>query len=424
MNILLVHNFYQQAGGEDQVFADETKLLRDRGHEVRQFTLHNDAVDSMGRLSLARRTLWNRESYDALRSAVREHCAQVVHFHNTFPLVSPAGYRAAHDEGAAVVQTLHNYRLLCPVATFFRDGHVCEQCLGKLVPWPGVAHRCYRNSASASAVVAAMLTVHRALRTWRDEVDVFIALTEFSRSKFVEGGLDPEKVIVKPNFVDPDPGVGDGSGGYALFVGRLTEEKGVLTLLRAWQNESIPVPLQIVGDGPLRAQVEAATRTVSSRMEYLGRQPLERVCAIMGSAGVLVFPSQWYEGLPRTIVESFAKGTPVIASRLGSMAELVEDGCTGRLFEPGRASDLARCVTEVFANQTDSTTAAHQAMRRNARLEYERNYTADRNYPLLMSAYQKALGKAEPTERSSSASARQAQQAQGETTPPGAASLR
>src|SRR5262245_40071540 len=171
MRILLVHNFYQQAGGEDQVFADETKLLRDHGDAVEQFTVHNDAVQQMGRLALARRTVWNKDSYRALRDAVRAHHAEIVHFHNTFPLISPAGYKAAHDEGAAVVQTLHNYRLMCPTATFYRDGGVCEDCLGRSIPWPGIAHACYRDSRSASAVVAAMLTVHRARGTWQHAVD-------------------------------------------------------------------------------------------------------------------------------------------------------------------------------------------------------------------------------------------------------------
>src|SRR5688500_5602362 len=329
MNILLVHNFYQQPGGEDQVFADEAKMLRDRGHDVRQITVHNDAVDRMGKLALARRTIWTRAAYDALRDAAAAHRADVVHFHNTLPLISPAGDRAAHDAGAAVVQTLHNYRLLCPTATFYRDGGVCEDCMGKFVPWPGVWHKCYRDNRAASAVIATMLTVHRALRTYRDEVDVFIALTEFARRKFVEGGLPAEKIIVKPNFVDPDPGVGSGGGGYVLFVGRLTEEKGVGTLLQAWETLAGQVPLKICGDGPLRPRVESAAARTELNVQYLGRRPLDEVQLLMGESALLIFPSTWYEGLPRTIVESFAKGTPVLASDLGSMTELVADGRTG-----------------------------------------------------------------------------------------------
>jgi len=388
MNVLVVHNFYQQAGGEDQVFADETKLLRDRGHAVEQFTVHNDAVDSMGRIKLARKTIWNRESYRALRDAVRRHRAEVVHFHNTFPLISPAGYKAARDEGAAVVQTLHNYRLMCPVATFYRDGHVCEECMEKFVPWPGVVHACYRNSRPASAAVAALLTVHRARRTWQHDVDVYIALTEFSRQKFVAGGVPPDKIVIKPNFVGPDPQIGAGDGGYALFVGRLTDEKGVRTLLTAWKSNAVNVGLKILGDGPLREEVvEAASRT-PHKIEYLGRRPLAEVYDVIGRARVLVFPSQWYEGLPRTIVESYAKGTPVIASRLGSMTELIEPGRSGLLFEAGDADDLARQVARVTGSPDELV-----QMRVGARRLYEERYTAERNYPVLLGAYAQALNR-------------------------------
>jgi glycosyltransferase involved in cell wall biosynthesis len=421
MNVLLVHNFYQQPGGEDAVFADEAKMLRNRGHDVRQFTVHNDAVAGMGKLELARRTIWNRAAYDALRDAAAAHRADVVHFHNTLPLISPAGYRAAHDAGAAVVQTLHNYRLLCPTATFYRDGGVCEDCMGKSVPWPGVLHKCYRDNRAASAVIATMLTVHRAMRTYRDEVDVFIALTEFSRSKFIEGGLPAEKIIVKPNFVDPDPGVGTGSGGYALFVGRLTEEKGVLTLLQAWETLAGAVPLKILGDGPLRAPVEQAAARRELNVEYLGRQPLEKVSAAMGESGVLIFPSTWYEGLPRTIVESFAKGTPVIASRLGSMTELVEDGRTGYLFPPGDGAELADRVRRTVGE----TSETRRRMREQARGEYERRYTAERNYDVMMSVYDAALHRARPRGSASvppGAPGPRGDGARGEMAPPRAAS--
>lgn len=404
MNILLVHNFYQQPGGEDQVFADETSLLRGRGHSVRQLTIHNDAVEEMGRVELARKTLWNSDFYRTVRSAVREHRAEVVHCHNTFPLISPAAYRAAHDEGAAVVQTLHNYRLLCPNAAFYRNHRVCEDCMHRTVPWPGVVHACYRGSRAATAVVATMLTAHRLRGTWRNEVDLFIALTGFSMRKFIEGGFDERKIVVKPNFVDPDPGVGHGEGGFALFVGRLTEEKGIPTLLKAWELISEPVRLVILGDGPMRELVqECAAR--DPRIEYLGRQPLQKVCDIMGDAGVLLFPSEWYEGLPRTIIESYAKGTPVVASRLGSMAELVDDGRTGWLFEPGNPVDLARQAREALASPMRLAD-----MRRQARTEYEQFYMAARNYELLMSAYETALGRASQIRRAE-------RQAEGEMTP-------
>jgi glycosyltransferase involved in cell wall biosynthesis len=386
MNVLLVHNFYQQPGGEDQVFADEGKLLENNGHAVARFTMDNDAIEGMGKIALARKTIWNSAAQQSLRQAIRNHRAQVVHFHNTFPLISPAAYYTAHEEGAAVVQTLHNYRLLCPGATFYRDGKVCEECMGKLGPWPGAMRGCYRNNKMASAVVAAMISFHRWKKTWRREVDAYIALTEFSRRKFIEGGLPGDKVIVKPNFVDPDPGIGNGDGGFVLFVGRLTEEKGITTLLNAWSyvHEKTGAILKIAGDGPMRDEVAKMTGKIGG-IEYLGRQPMAEIYNMMGEASALAFPSVWYEGQPRTMIESFAKGTPIVASRLGSMAEMVRHERTGLLFEPGNPQDLAREMERLLKDDS-----LRHAMRPAARAEFEQRFTAERNYPQLMAVYERA----------------------------------
>jgi glycosyltransferase involved in cell wall biosynthesis len=384
-----VHNFYQQAGGEDLTFADEGRLLEQQGHVVGRFTMNNKEVDTLGKLTVAGKTIWNDQARQSLRKAIRETGARVVHFHNTFPLISPAGYYAAHEEGAAVVQTLHNYRLMCVTATFCRDGGVCEDCLGRTVAWPGILHGCYRGSRLGSAAVAAMLTFHRLKGTWRREVDVYIALSEFGRNKFIEGGLPPEKLMIKPNFSDPDPGVGSGEGEFAIFVSRLTAEKGVATLCAAWPRvfAETGIKLKIIGDGPLRSSAEAASKSAVG-IEYLGRLEQQEVYAAMGAARALIFPSIWYEGQPRTIVESLAKGTPVLASRLGSMPEMIADGRTGLLFTPGNPDDLARQARVLLCGQVDG-----QQMRRAARLEYETHYTARQNYPLLMNCYEKALQK-------------------------------
>lgn len=238
----------------------------------------------------------------------------------------------------------------------------------------------------ASGVVAAMLTTHRALGTWARGVDVYIALTEFARRKFMEGGLPAEKIVVKPNFVHPDPGPGEGKGGYALFVGRLSPEKGVRTLLRAWERLK-GIPLKIVGDGPLQAEMEDLVRGGGLEgVEMLGRRPREEVLGLMREAGVLVFPSECYENFPMTVAEAFACGLPVVASRLGAMAGIVEDGRTGLLFAPGDAEDLAAKVAWLFSHPEELA-----RMRREARAEYEAKYTAERNYQLLMEIYGQAL---------------------------------
>src|SRR5918999_951602 len=290
MKVLAVHNRYQQPGGEDQVFLAETALLESYGHSVVRYSTHNDRVAAMNRLALAGNTLWNSSTYQELRTLIRQERPHVVHFHNTFPLVSPAGYYAAKAEGVPVVQTLHNYRLLCPNALFFRDGRVCDDCMGKVVPWPGVVHKCYRGSRAASGLVTAMLTTHRVLRTWIRMVDVYVALTEFAQRKFAEGGLPAGKIVVKPNFVYPDPGPGEGRGAYALFVGRLSPEKGVGTLLAAWERLERRIPLKVVGDGPLREQaVEAANRYPC--VEFLEHRPADEVHALLNEPTMLVFPS-------------------------------------------------------------------------------------------------------------------------------------
>jgi glycosyltransferase involved in cell wall biosynthesis len=231
-----------------------------------------------------------------------------------------------------------------------------------------------------------MLVWHRMKGTWRDSVDLYIALTEFSRQKFISGGLGEAKIAVKPNFVDPDPGPGSGDGDYALFVGRLTDEKGVLTLLESWNHlyPKTPVSLKIIGDGPLRDQVLVAAKHLAG-IQYIGRCPSERVYAMMGSARMLVFPSQWFEGQPRTIIESLAKGTPVVASRLGSMPEMIRHGQTGLLFEPGDAADLARQVQEIVTDEP-----ARRRMRSDARAQFVSKYTAESNYAALMQCYQRA----------------------------------
>ncbi len=383
MKVLLLHTYYQQPGGEDQVFAAEVALLQRKEHEVIPFVLHNRDLTSMPLWRQVMVTLWNSQVYQSLQKLIREAKPDVVHLHNTFPLASPAVIRAAKAEGVPVIMTLHNYRLLCPAATFFRNGRVCEDCLAKFVPWPGVIHGCWRGRAP-TGVVAAMLTVHRLLRTW-EKVDLYIALTEFARQKFIAGGLPPHKIIVKPNFVAPDPGIGAHSGNYALYVGRLSPEKGLETLLKAWERVGRKVPLKLVGDGPLAEDVRQAARQMPG-VEWLGRRDPEEVYNLIGEAALLVFPSEWYETFGRVIIEAFAKGTPAVASDIGAIAELVHHGRTGLLFRPGDPEDLAAKVEWLLSHPEELA-----RMRREARREYEEQYTPERNYQMLMAVYDQAI---------------------------------
>jgi glycosyltransferase involved in cell wall biosynthesis len=390
MKILIAHNYYKLAGGEDQCVAAEIAMLRANGHQVNQYFLTNDTIDAMGHLKLASRTIWSRSALLEMRRLVRLHRPQLVHFHNTLPLMSPAAYYAARAEGVSVVQTLHNFRLLCLNSLLFREGKPCEDCVGKVVPWRGVARSCYRDSRAASAAVAAMLVTHRLLGTWSNAVNAYIALSEFSRLKFVAGGLPAEKITVKPNFVYPDPRAGAGNGGYALYVGRLSAEKGVETLLRAWEGIGQALPLKIAGEGPLAPAVrEAAARNTG--IEWLHGVSHEKVYDLIGAAAVLVLPSQCYENAPRVAVEAFAKGTPVVASRLGAMADFVEDGCNGLHVRPGDPEDLAAKIRSLLSDPS-----ALKSMRAAARKMFEQNFTADANHGSLMAIYARAMESGPP----------------------------
>jgi glycosyltransferase involved in cell wall biosynthesis len=284
----------------------------------------------------------------------------------------------------AVVQTLRNYRLLCPNVYFFRDGHICEDCMTKTFKYPGILHACYRGSRMATAAVAAMTAFHTLKGTWLNAVDLYIALTEFTRDKFIEAGFPADKLVVKSNFVYPDPGCGDGEGGYALFVGRLSPEKGLETLLKAWKLLNRKWALKIVGEGPLSPLVEAFCAE-HPEVEWLGAQPRAKIGSLMGSARVLVFPSEWYETFGRVAIESFAAGTPVIASRLGAMAEITDEMQTGLQFRPGDQEDLAEKLRWILDNPTQVA-----SMRHAARQAYETKFTMHENCRILIQAYKSA----------------------------------
>ena len=385
MKILLVHNFYQLPGGEDQVFAQETELLRGRGHQVLVYQASNEQVKSQNPLVTVANTIWNQRIHRELRELMHREKPDIVHVHNTFQVISPAIYYAANEEGIPVVQTLHNYRLLCPASTFFRDGNVCEDCLGKPIPWPGVVHSCYRGNKLASAAVTVMLATHNYKQTWNQTVSAYIALTDFARNKFIEGGFPAEKIFVKPNYLQTDPGPGDGKGNYALFVGRLTPEKGISTLLEAWRQIGNGFPLQIAGDGPLAPDVEKASREMES-VTWLKWLPRAEILQRMKDASVLILPSTWYEGFPMIITEAFAVGLPVIASNLGSMSSIVDHQRTGLHFEPGRAAALVEAVRWWSVHPAEAA-----FMRTEARLEYETKYTAEENYTQMMNIYDSVL---------------------------------
>ncbi len=382
---MIVHNAYTSLGGEDRSAAAEASLLRSRGHEVLEFRASNAEIIAEGLVSTGCALLasaWNRESYRRVREAVRDFRPDVVHVQNFWFALSPSVFGAAKAEGVPTVMSLRNFRLICPGALLMRDGRPCEVCVGR-TPWRGVARRCYHGSAAHTALVAQMIDSNRRRGTWSRDVDAYIALTDFSRRKFIEGGLPAERIFVKPNFLTRDPGDAARLGEGAVFVGRLSHEKGVAVAVEACRE--LAVPLEIIGSGPELSDLQTLAGE-SPFLQFVGELPHDAAVERMKRAAFLIMPSVWYETFGRTIIEAFACGRPVLASRLGAMAELVDDGRTGLLFEPGNARDLAEKIRFMLDHP-----AERERMGREARAEFERKYTAEANYPQLMAIYAKAI---------------------------------
>lgn len=389
-SVLLVHARYRQRAGEDAVFDAERELLERMGHDVDALVVDNRSIPDDpgigGRLRLGIETIWSHRSARLIRDRLRGRPADIVHVHNPFPLLSPSIYAAAGATGAAVVQTIHNYRPVCPAATLYRDGRPCEDCVGRRVAWPSVVHACYRGSRAQTLPVAAMLAATRISGTWR-HVDAFIALTPFAAAKLEAGGLPADRIHIKPNFV-ADPGGREGPGDGFLFVGRLAEEKGIGTIIDAAPDLAPGVTIRIAGDGPEEARLaDAAGRHPSLRP--LGRLDAGAVQAELTTSRALVFPSRWYEGMPIVILEAFAAGVPVIAARIGAAASLVRDGETGRTFEPGDAAGLAAALAWAETHPDEMASFG-----RAARSAYLDAYTPDASYRRLIDVYRIAQGRA------------------------------
>lgn len=387
MKILMVHNYYRRRGGEECSFESERDMLRDQGHDVVTYTRSNEETAGIGKSGLFAKTVWNKEVYRQLRALIQKEKPQVAHFQNTWALVSPAAYYAAEDENVPVVQVLSNYRLFCPSSTgFFRNGKICEDCLGKAIPLPGVVHACYRDSRAETAALTAMICLHRLMGTWRKKVDMYIAVSEFVRRKAIEGGLRGDKIVVRRTIVHPDPGERSTDKGYAVYCGRLDNDKGLFTLLKAWESAG-KIPLKIIGDGPLREDIVAFVKKIGREdVECLGYREKAEMFETVKNASFLICPSEWYEAFGRVIIEAFACGVPVIASRIGGLAETVADGWNGLHFVPGDVDDLASKIKWAIANPREMMN-----MGRNARREFLDNYSGGGYQETPVTAYELVL---------------------------------
>lgn len=365
IRILIAHNKYLIRGGEDVSTEADIALFRENIIFIEELIEDNKKIESIGELSAAIKSIWSFDTITRVKNIITEKNISLLIVQNFFPLLSPSIYYAAKSKNIPVLQILHNYRLICLNGLLFRDDHICEDCVNKFFPYPGVYHKCYKQSLLGSFVVAFMLFIHRIIRTWNNKIDNYIALTNFSKKKFLEAGFSSEKIKVKPHFIFPDPGEGRGDGNFCLFIGRISPEKGLDILLNAWKIIGHKIPLKIIGEGKTDNNIPG--------VEYLGKMNYEKLLDLLGKATLLIFPSKCYESFGRVIIEAYAKGTPVIAPFLGTMAELVTNGKTGLHYNPNDSEDLSKKILTIYNNKTELS-----KMRVNARNEYLKYFTAEK----------------------------------------------
>jgi len=379
-----MHNRQSTRGGADIQMEREAAGLVRRGHDVTTMLVDNRQVESIGSVRAAGKAVWNREATRELRDRIAKFRPDVVHVQTPFPLMSPAVFRVAHGAGVAVVTTSQSFRYSCVKATMFRDGAVCEACVGLRIKTPAVVHRCYKDSLAGSATMASALAIHTGLGTFHRCIDRWIALTPFMRERIIAEGIAPDKVEVVPH-TPPDPGPPRVErDGYALFVGRFIEEKGILTILRAWEQHGLDVPLHIAGDGVLRPEVEAA----AARNSAITLHPwldTDGVAALMAGAEAFLMASEWYEGFGVVITEAYAAGTPVLASDVGNFSDMIVPKVTGDQYRSGDPADLARAVRWFFDE------ADRPALRANARAAYDDTFHPDVQLDVLERIYAEVI---------------------------------
>ena len=387
MKILIIHNRYVYPGGEDQVVTAEKRMLEKFGHEV---ILHEQSNSEIGNLTLPQKlsfilkdAYWSRHSYQTISRLIKEEKPDIAHFHNTFFLVTPSAYDACYDAKIPIVQTLHNYRFLCPIGIFYRQGRICEDCLqkGKI---SAIINRCWRDSHLSSLVLTRIIKNIERKKVLSEKINHFIALTPFSRQKFIDSGFNGEKITIKPNFIDFELRPSREEGKYGLFVGALRDYKGITALVNAWKILKKDFPLKIIGNGPLYHELKK--QCYGTHIELLGAKPLEETLELIKRSLFVVVPSECYENFPRVIIEAFACRVPVVATDHGALKDLITHGKTGLLFEWGSVNDLAAKIHSLIR-----TPSLAKELGMNARKQYEEHYTVEKNYEILMDIYNHAL---------------------------------
>lgn len=389
MRVLLVHNFYRTAApsGEDIAYNNDKRMLQSGGVELDTYEKFNDdlvTLNHVAKLKLGISNSWSKESFREISAKLRAYKPDIVHFHNTFPQITPSGYAACKELNIPVIQTLHNFRLLCANALLLREGKVCELCIsGSMIS--ALRYRCYRNSLAATASQVICLKRNRYNGSYANNVALYITLTKFAEKKFLEAGFPAEKIITRPNFLPIPPAPKSNKENYAIFVGRITEEKGVYTLLRAWRKIS-NLELRVVGDGELLPESKKYADDNNINVKFMGYLSRDKVISAIQDAKFMILPSECYEGFPISLLEAYACGTPLIVSNIGGQSEIIRDGITGRLFSVGDSDDLAEKCMELFRNKD-----LLNKLRKNARAEFDRKYTQESVLDQTLNIYNSVL---------------------------------
>ncbi len=391
MKIIMVHNFYSSAipSGENQVFLAEKKVLEENGFFVGTFLRHNNDIKKkpvLGALKSAVLAPWNFSAVRQLRKICQDNRVDLIHVHNTFPMLSPSVFYAV-PKNVATVLTLHNYRIFCPAAIPMRAGKVCTLCIDQRTYLPSIFHGCYKKSRAATLPLAFSNALHDYIKTWHDKVDAFICLSDFQRELVIKAGLPAERVHVKPNFYPGNPTVVPWSERkpYVVFVGRLSSEKGVMTLIRAWKKwGSLAPELRIIGSGELRCELETMSAGLS--VKFLGQLTVEQTQNEIGNSMLQILPSEWFETFGLVVIEAFAHGTPAAVSRIGALPSLVQHKNNGLIFEPADVDSLLNTVRSAWSDP-----ALLQDLASNARQSFESHYTKEANLKMLVNIYDKAI---------------------------------
>ncbi|MGB2925068.1 MAG: glycosyltransferase [Limnothrix sp.] len=392
MKILIVHNRYRIRAGEDNVFDQEAALLKEHGNEVKTWTVDNQNIpekkSSWQQIKLAFNTIWSISAYRSISKIIKEFKPDIVHVHNILPLLSPSIFYACKKQKVPVIQTIHNYRLGCPAATYFRDEKICELCVDKSL-LNSIRYRCYRNSYAQTTIVAAMLQIHRWLGTWENIVSGYIALTPFMKDKLIQLGIPEEKIFVKPNFINNSITKTKpiSFGKYYLFVGRLSPEKGIHVLLEAYKQCNTSYPLVIIGKGELQNIVEDAAKN-DSRIQYLGQQPREKVLQYMQEAIALIFPSVWQEPFGLSIIEAYSQSLPVIGADVGSVNQLIQPHLTGLLYSLKDALQLGNIFEKIEGNCKEWL-----GLKNKLKDHLNDKYFSQTNVEIMLSIYQQIIQK-------------------------------